>query len=769
MSLSIALVSLLYVFNEFSFDNFHEKKARIYRLIVNTESAVEGTESSSIMTAGVGPSFLQNVPEIEAMARVSNPQEGLLIFEEQHMMLKSVIYADSSFFNIFSFDLLLGNPETALQKPFSIILTKSLARKIFENENNALGNVLRFNDKDNYMVTGIVDDPPINSHLTFESILSFVSLYQDPQMYLGWNGGWNYLTYFLLHKGVDFHEIENQFVAIAEENINAQMRDIGVSWNFYLQPLQKIHLNTDINWDIDTKGSRTNLILLIVITFIILLIACINFVNLTMASILTRLKEVGIRKVAGADRHQIIAQFLIESILVSLLALILAILLIEFIKTIVFVQFGDIIFLEIFELSNRSYWQVAATILFLLLAVGFIAGTYPALYMSKFHPALAVKGKIRIGKSSPLVRNLLIVFQFTISTMLIICTLVIVSQLDFLLTSDKGFNPMEKIVVALPTESARHNVDELKKAFLSLPGVESAGSSSQIPGNGYTQNGYFPEGFDKPLMFHALDIDCDYLSAMGLEMVQGRNFSKEFGQDNEAYIINQALAKQLGWENPIGKKISRDGDHTIIGVVNDFNFSTLHDNIEPLIITSKPWRGFSYLTLRISGKNDDLMASLEKEWNAIVPYENFVAFSLDTYITKAYGEEKKAMIILLFCSFISIFIASLGLFGLSAFSTRRRFKEIAVRKVFGAGINKIFILVSSGFLKWVLMANIIGWPLAYFIMDNYFLSNFAYNGGIKWWIFLAALLFTITLSLFVIVFQIIRLGRLNPIDYIRYE
>ena len=769
MSLSIALVSLLYVFNEFSFDNFHEKKARIYRLIVNTESAVEGTESSSIMTAGVGPSFLQNVPEIEAMARVSNPQEGLLIFEEQHMMLKSVIYADSSFFNIFSFDLLLGNPETALQKPFSIILTKSLARKIFENENNALGNVLRFNDKDNYMVTGIVDDPPINSHLTFESILSFVSLYQDPQMYLGWNGGWNYLTYFLLHKGVDFHEIENQFVAIAEENINAQMRDIGVSWNFYLQPLQKIHLNTDINWDIDTKGSRTNLILLIVITFIILLIACINFVNLTMASILTRLKEVGIRKVAGADRHQIIAQFLIESILVSLLALILAILLIEFIKTIVFVQFGDIIFLEIFELSNRSYWQVAATILFLLLAVGFIAGIYPALYMSKFHPALAVKGKIRIGKSSPLVRNLLIVFQFTISTMLIICTLVIVSQLDFLLTSDKGFNPMEKIVVALPTESARHNVDELKKAFLSLPGVESAGSSSQIPGNGYTQNGYFPEGFDKPLMFHALDIDCDYLSAMGLEMVQGRNFSKEFGQDNEAYIINQALAKQLGWENPIGKKISRDGDHTIIGVVNDFNFSTLHDNIEPLIITSKPWRGFSYLTLRISGKNDDLMASLEKEWNAIVPYENFVAFSLDTYITKAYGEEKKAMIILLFCSFISIFIASLGLFGLSAFSTRRRFKEIAVRKVFGAGINKIFILVSSGFLKWVLMANIIGWPLAYFIMDNYFLSNFAYNGGIKWWIFLAALLFTVTLSLFVIVFQIIRLGRLNPIDYIRYE
>ncbi|MEZ5083239.1 MAG: ABC transporter permease, partial [Bacteroidales bacterium] len=389
--------------------------------------------------------------------------------------------------------------------------------------------------------------------------------------------------------------------------------------------------------------------------------------------------------------------------------------------------------------------------------------------MSRVKPATAVKGRVAFKKSRPVVQNLLVVFQFTIAIVFIVCTLVIANQLNFLLSEDKGFNPSNKIVIALQTETSKNSVEVLKREFLGIPGVEMAGASSEIPGSGYTSNGYFPEGHSEPLMFHALDIDYDYLETMELEIVQGRNFSKDFGQDKEAYIINEALARQLGWDNPIGKTIQRDGKHPVIGVVNDYNFSPLHSHIEPLIITIKPWQGYSYITLKTTQPIANIKNSVEEKWEALIPSEDFSFFTLDSFISEAYNPVKEFMYMILFCSFLAIFIASLGLFGLAAFLTRKRNKEIAVRKVFGAGINRIFILVSSGFLKWVLLANGIAWPIAWFIMDNYFLANFAYNGGIKWWTFLAALLFTVFLSLFVIVFQIIRLGRLNPIDYIRYE
>jgi len=769
VGMSITLLSLLYVTNELSFDRFHSKKDRIHRLIVKTESVVEGTQTSSVMTAGVGPSFHQGIPEVEAMVRITNPTGGFLTIENINYDARQIVYADSSFFNVFSFPVLIGNPESSLKDPFNMVLTKSLARKIFRDENAAIGKIVRFNDKDNYIVTGIVEDPPVNSHLRFDVLLSFVSLYQDPQMHLEWNGGWNYFTYLLLYEGADIQHVEDQFVPIAEENINRDMRDIGVSWNFFLQRLTKVHLNTNVDWDISSQGSKTMLILFIAITFIILIIACINFINLTTAAALTRMKEVGVRKVAGADRRQIIYQFLSESMLVSLIAVIHAIILIEVFYMWLSNQIGDTLFLENFELYNRSFFQLAGAILFLIVAVGLLAGAYPAIYMSNFRPALAVKGKITFDKKNPVIRNLLVVFQFTISIILIICTLVIATQLDYLLKSDKGFDPERKIVISLSTESARDNVEGLKESFLSIPGVEKAGASSNIPGQGFTMNGYFPEGHDKPLMFHALDVDYDYLPAMGLMIVQGRNFSKEFGQEDEAYIINQALAKQLGWNEPVGKTIRRGNDHKIIGVVKDFNFSPLHVAIEPLIITLKPWRGYSHITLQVSDINKDLINRLEAEWKSVVPYEGFEEFSLNSYVIEAYGTEKLYMYMILFCACLTIFIAALGLFGLAAFITRRRYKEIAVRKVFGAGMNRIFMLISTGFIKWVLLANIIAIPLAYLIMDNYFLANFAYNGGIRWWIFIAALLFSVTISLLVILFQIIRLGRLNPIEYIRYE
>lgn len=769
VGMAITLLSLLYVTNEISYDRFHTQKDQIYRVIVKVESAVEGTETASIMTAGVGPSFLQEIPEVEQMVRTSNPVEGFFTYQNRNFTTDEAMYADSSFFKVFSFSLLAGNPETVLENPYSAVLSKSLATKIFGDYQKAVGQSIVFNNKDNYLITGLVEDPPHNSHLRFDVLFSFTSLYEDPNRHLGWNGGWNYSTYLFLNEDTDLNQVERQFERIADHNINEQMKDIGVSWNFFLQPLVKVHLNNNVTWDIETQGSRTKLILFIAVTFIILIIACINFINLTTASAISRMKEVGIRKVAGASRYQIIFQFLTESMLVSMVALVHAVILIEIFYLWVATQISDKVFLENFELYNRSFFQLAGAILFLILAAGFIAGGYPALFISGFKPALAVKGKISFHKKNPIVRNLLVVFQFTIAIMLIICTLVIATQLDFLLKSGKGFKPDGKLVVSLTSEAARENVQAIKESFMAIPGVEEVGASSQIPGKGYTMNGYFPEGLSKPLMFHALDIDYDYLASMGLEIVQGRNFSKSFGKDEEAYLINQALARQLGWNDAVGKTIKRGGDHKVIGVVKNFNYSTLHESIEPLVITMKPWRGYSYLTIQSSGITEEFIHRIEAAWKSVVPYEDFESFRLETFIADAYGEEKQYMQMLLFCAFLTIFIAALGLFGLSAFIIRQRYREIAVRKVFGAAIHKIFTLISAGFVKWVLIANAIAWPMAYVIMENYFLVNFAYSGGVRWWIFLIALFSSVLIALLVILFQIFRLSRLNPVDYIRYE
>jgi putative ABC transport system permease protein len=769
VGMAITLLSLLYVVNELSFDRFHVNKERIYRVVVKVESAVEGTETSSVMTAGIGPSLVREIPEVEAMVRVTNPGSSFFTVKNQNYQVNTVIHADSSFFNVFSFPLLIGNPGKALEQPFAVVLSKSLAIRMFGDIESAAGKIVRLNDRDNYLVTGIMSDPPVNSHLRFDAVGSFLSLYQDTDLHLGWNGGWNYLTYLLIHEGASPKKIEEQIIPIAEENINRMLKDVGVNWNFFLQSLDEVHLNTNVNWDIDTKGSRTRLVLFIAVTFIILVIACINFVNLTTALALSRMKEVGIRKVSGASRNQIILQFLTESMVVSFIALVIAVILIEIFSLWLSHQVSDAIFLENFELYNKSFFQIASSVVFLIVTVGLLAGAYPAYYMSKFRPALAVKGRANLGKRNPLFRNLLVVFQFTISVILIIAALVIGTQLDYLLESDKGFDPRNKIIVSLNSESARNNAETLKNEFLLVPGIEKAGASSDIPGRGFTQNGYFPEGHDKPLMLHALDVDYDFLEAMGIEIVEGRNFSKSFGTDDEAFIINQSLASQLGWDEPVGKIITRGTSHQVIGVVKDFNFSTMHDAIGPLVITLKPWRGYAFITLQSALTHELLMDQLQGKWKNVVPNEDLEAFTLASYIREAYGTEREYMHMLLFCAGLTLLIAALGLFGLAAFITRKRFHEIAVRKVYGAGMNRILVMVSAGFLSWVLLANIIAWPSAYMIMENYFLINFAYNGGINWWIYFAALLFSGLIAFLVIVFQIIRLGRLNPVEYIRYE
>ncbi len=768
VAMAITLLSLIYITGEFSFDRFHKNKGRIYRVILKMESNAEGTEVSSVATAGIGPSLAEEVPEVESMVRLSYPSGGYFTVGEKNFDARYVSYADSSFFDLFSFQLLYGNPKSVLTQPYSAVLTKKFAAKLFDDPEKAMGKVIRFNNKDNLLITGIVKDPPVNSHLQFDVLISFASLYKDPQMFLDWNGGMNYFTYVLLKKGSDPVQVDKKLNALAEKYINADLRPIGVSWSLFLQPLLKIHLHSNFN-DIFTQGSMNHILILFTISMFILAIACFNFINLTTASSLRRAKEVGVRKVAGAASRSIIAQFITETMILSLIAFIFAIVLIEIFQLWAPNVVSDHLLLDRLDIYHASIFQITGVSLFILLFAGIIAGSYPAFYMARFQPSVVIKGKLGVSAAKNNVRNVLIVIQFVISVILIVCTLVIVSQRNFFLGQNPGFETKNTYAIQLGSETAMEKYEVLEAGFSSIPGVLGVGASSEIPGINLTRNGYFPEGLKEPMMIHALDVDYDYIPATGLKIVKGRNFSKEFGTDKTAYIINETLARKLNWDDPIGKTIARDGVHKVIGMVKDFHFATLQQRIEPLLITLQPWRGYDYLTVRISKDNQEsIMKKIADKWKQIVPYEDFSYFSVDKYIKQGYDEERSIAMILTFCSVIALFIAGIGLFGLAAFITRQRQKEAAIRKIHGAGISDIFVLLSTGFVRWVIVANIIAWPVAWFIMDKW-LQRFAYNAGIHFWIFIIAGLFTVVLSLGIILYQVIRLGKVNPVEIIRYE
>jgi putative ABC transport system permease protein len=769
VAMAICVVSFLYISNEFTFDRFHTKKDRIYRVILKSESNNEGTTTSSVATAGIGPTLYQEIPEIESMVRISNPRGGFFSYNEKNYPARNLMYTDSTFFRIFSFDLIIGNEQKILDQPYTGVLTRSMARMIFKDEIEAIGKTLELNNKHHILITGVVEDPPIHSHLQFDVLISFMSLYEDPHVYLGWNGGHSYCNYVLLKENTSIAQFETQLPSILNKHINDMLKPYGVEWSLIFQPLTKVHLFSDYDADIETKGNLNFIIILFSITLIILFLACFNFINLSTAASLSRMKEVGVRKVMGAERKQIIQQFLTETFILTVVALVLSFLIVEVVETFLPSIVNDPFLLEQLNVYNFSFWRIGLVMLFILVVTGLVAGTYPALSISKFQPVRILKGHTMGSGGKPVFRSTLVILQYTVSAILILCTLIIVTQISQLLKKDLGYNPENKLVISMGSEASSEAYDVLKKDFLTIPGVEHAGASSDIPGLDFTQNGYIPEGLSEPIMIHVLDVDNDYLNTMNLRIVAGRNFSEESGTDANAYIINQTLAKQMGWSDPIGKSINRGVDHPVIGVVEDFHFSPLHKQIEPLIMTRSPYRGYDFITVSYTGiDNNDVITQLEKKWKRIVPFEDFHYQFLSSHLKQGYTEEVGFAWILAACAGLALFIAGLGLFGLAAYIVRQRSREMAIRKIFGAGLRQVFTIMSTSFIRWVFIANVIAIPVAWFLMDQW-LQLYVYHEGIQWWIFAVTLLFCLVLALLIISFQIIRIGFMNPVHFIRYE
>jgi len=762
IGLACSILILLFVKNELSFDHFHADKHNIYRVNIIEEQSGEMT-SSAITTAAVGPSMLEEFTEVKAMVRLSNPDDGFFTWQNKHFFTSQVSHADSSFFSVFSFKLLSGNPENVLSEPNTVVLSRKLAEQIF-GERNPVGEFIRFNNKDHLLITGVSENPPVNSTIQFNALISFSTLYNQPDVFLDWDGGWNYITYVKVSENTNLKTLEAKFPDFLEKHINYKYKQVGITLYLMIQPLKDLHLRSNLDYDADNRGNLPMIYIFTAIAIFILIIACINFMNLATARSMKRAKEVGLRKVVGAEKKQIIRQFLGESITTSIIALIGAIILIEIFQP----EFNRLVNTELHLFRPENIGFIAG-ILILTFGVGLLAGSYPSFFMASYQPVKIIKGDFNVRSGKPILRNILVVFQFFISSALILFTLLVFSQMKYISNKDLGYNNENVIYLTLHDPQAREKIEILKTEFRNIPGVISAGSSTGMPGYGLTSNGYFPEGYEEPLIIHALDVDYEFLDVMKIPVVTGRNFSKEYATDADAFLINETLAKKLGWTDPVGKKIMRDGEHKVIGVISDFHFATLHTKIEPLLITMKPWDGFYYLVIRLSpGNLNNTLSAIEKKWNEILPNQPYSHVFLDSYVETAYASENNTGETFLYFSLLAIFVACLGLFGLANYSSEQKRKEIGIRKVYGASNRSILTLLSSDFTKWVILANILAWPLAYWAMDKW-LQLFEYHTGISVWIFFLTFCITSLISLITIFYQVLHATRANPVDTIKYE
>jgi len=760
VGIAATILILSYIEFEMSYDDFQKNAGSVYRVSVVWKKEGNVESESATFVPPLGPAMLKDMPEVQNYVRLRNPVVAYLSSGEQSFRVDGIVYTDSTFFDIFSFPLAAGNPQEALRDPYSLVLTPELALTLFGSE-NPMGKIVKVDGGESFHVTGVVREPPANSQIRFKALASFSTLEHQPNMYLGWRGGNQYITYVQLRPNTRPEDVDRKFPPFMWGYINQEMASIGVSFDPYLQPLRDVHLSYDEN----SAAIRANIYTFALIALFILVIACVNFVNLTTARSAKRAKEVGVRKVLGANRSTLIKQFLTESLLLTLLASVVALFLVELVFPLYKTLLAE-------DIGAWSVFHVGTilNVLAIIVVVGLIAGSYPAFYLSSLRAAQTLKSGAVASGSRGRLRSVLITLQFAVSIALIVCTVIVASQLDYLKDQKLGFNKENIVVLPLIGDAAKSKSDLLKEEIVHLSGVLGASASSEVPISGFSSNGYFPEGHNSPMIIHVVDIDDDFLKTFGIEIAEGRGFSADLASDKSAYLINQTLARTLGWQNPIGKTFRRNGEHIVIGVVKDFNFSTLHSPIEPLIITCRPEVGqFDDLSVKIGGANvASTMKAIESIWQRIVPSTPFSYWFLDEAFDHLYRAEERFETLFLAFSGLAIWIAMMGLLSLASFATEERTKEIGVRKVFGASVASITGLLSRDFLRWVVLANILAWPAAYYFMTIW-LRDFAYRIDLTVWPFLIGGFVALLLGWLSVSYQTVKAAVANPIEALRYE
>jgi len=764
IGMAACMVISLWVSFHLSFDNFHAKGERIY-VIIN-KIAITGTNPFYVQSVSgpAGPSLKADYPEIIDYTRffplrVSTP----LQCAGRKFNIESVCFTDPSFLNMFSFGLISGDPGSALSEPDNMVLTEETAERIFGTE-DPLGKVVRLPEWGDYRISGVLKNVPANSVLQFNAL---VPIHKSRLEWIDWPNNNALATYLLLDQGADPKALEKKFPEFLKKFLPGDFDNYVYS----LQPLRDIHLHsTNISTQACQTVDITYIYIFPLIAFFILLIACINYMNLATARSAGRAREVGLRKTVGASRLQLVRQFLAESVFQAMLALILAVSLVELLLPSFNASFGTRL-----SLVYPGNWPILAGFVAVALGVGLLAGSYPAFFLSSVQPLAVLKGLLHRGSTGLALRRSLVVVQFGISMVLIVSTLLIVRQLRYLEEKDMGFNKEQVVNVPL-TSSIRPKFDALRQELLRNPAVTGITASSEKLGVHPWQQAVNFEGQDQneKWMFNIKVVDPDYIPFYGLRMVDGRGFSREFATDSSlnAYVINEALAREIGWDSPVGKRFkvwSADHEGTVIGVMKDFNYLSLKQKLEPIALTLLPQLRLSTVSLRIRPENTAAtLKYIEDTWARFEPDIPFEYSFLDQEFNRLYESDRMLGRLSGIFSLLAVFIACLGLLGLITYAAESRTKEIGIRKVLGASVKDIVLLLSQEFIWLLCLAILIAWPVAWY-MINRWLENFAYRIEIGWMTFLLGGVIALVIAALTVSYQAVKAATANPVDALRYE
>ncbi len=763
----------VFVYNELSYDKYPADAKNIYRVLVSATGNGDIAVYPRVDVA-VGKGMKNAFPEIKASTRLTGASDFIKYndkqFKEEHLA-----FADSNFLQMFSIPLIEGNSATALVQPNSMVIDKAFAKKYFGNE-EAIGKSLAIGtNRVLYKVTGVIDKVPDNSHFHFDAFLSLSTMHFTHETWS--NVG--FFTYLELNKNADPKKLQAKFPQlVAKYVVPETMHDMGVSlaeaqksvntFVFSLQPITDIHLHSNTKYELEPGGDTQYVYIFSALAIFILLLACVNFTNLATARAVKRAREVGIRKVMGSIKKQLIFQFLTESVLLTFFAMLCAFVLI-------------FLLLPYFnQLANKNigfgfflHYRSVLAMLSLAFLAGILAGIYPAFFLSSFNTIKVLKGASMQGSQKKPLRSALVVFQFFVSIALIIATIIVYQQLHYMQNKKLGYDK-EEVLFMPDARLLGKNQTAFEQQLVQDNRVVAASISRFVPGANMDGTEIYPKsenGNGTEIHANIYHVDYDYLRTMGIQISEGRNFSKDFPTDSSGIVINEAMVRELGWSgtNPIGKSIVRSGQHEfkVVGVVKDFNYASLKEKVAPLMMMLGG--NFGGLIVKIKTDNvKGLLVDLKKQWNAFNPDGPFSYNFLDDNFAKLYASEERTQKIFSAFAILAIIIASLGLFGLSAFIIEQRTKEIGIRKVLGASVQNVLLLVSKEFLLLVGIAFIISIPVTWWAMHTW-LQDFAYRINIEWWVFLIAGAAAILIALLTVSFQALKAAIANPVKSLRTE
>lgn len=760
------LIILLYVQDQFSYDKFGKNYDKIYRLVLDIKNS-NNTNKYSTTSPPMGPYLVDNFPEVKEAVRVRIGSSALMESDNVRAYEEKIVFADSNFFNLFSFPLAKGNPKSALNEPNEIVITSEMAKKYFGSR-DPVGKIIKMDKRFNLKVTGVISPKKFNSHTKFDFLISFSTFPSTlPPGYSINDWGWtSFFTYIQINNNNNLKNLEAKLPTLIK---TIYTESTAQKLSLHLEPLKDIYFDNERIGDFGVSGNKSSLYIISVIAFLILVIAGFNFVNLSTARAVKRSKEVGIRKVLGADRSLLIKQFLGESIMIAVISVLVALTITELILPVINSRLNINI-----SLTDLGPIYLISFILFLPLLLGFVAGIFPAFVLSNFTPSEVLKENIYSFKTGLSLRKFLITAQFLITTVLIIGTLFVTEQMNYIKDKNLGFDKENVLILKLRGKELLNKFETIKNSMLNVSEVVSIGGArNSMDGDYGTATVNVPN--DKNNISESYDIniypvDYGFFKTLDIKFISGRAFDKSFATDSSAFILNETAAKMLNLKNNNNTLIGFAGGHkgNVLGVVKDFNYTSLHNKIAPLVFFMSPTENENMFMRIKSGDISETITKIKNTWDRVVPGYPLDYSFFNQKLDRIYTSDQRFATIIYYFSSLVIFIASFGLLGLITLSIEQRIKEVGIRKVLGASGTSISILLSKEFLKLVLIANLIAWPVSYYVMTKW-LQDFAYRINISWEIFILALGITLLIALITVSYQSIKAANTNPVESLRNE